>query len=188
MGEKEIKIKWWELFKPIDGLQCGEDLTNKLIIEREVIPFVFVPGIMATSLKNREGKKVWDPDDAGFMLWNYGLFGAATAKSRKALLIGASFDKDYLAVIKDDVEHNKKFADKDDPARAERGWGSASWNSYGPFLEALQKRDYADNINDLWDEPVRHCFEFPVHVCGYNWTASNRDSGAARRWRRTLMK
>ena len=33
-------------------------------------------------------------------------------------------------------------------------------------------------VADDWVEPVRHCFEFPVHVCGYNWTASNRDSGA----------
>ncbi len=38
MREKEIKVKWWELFKPIDGIQVGEGLTNRLIIEREVIP------------------------------------------------------------------------------------------------------------------------------------------------------
>jgi len=112
------------------------------------------------------------------LLKNYGLL-TVTAKERKALLIGAAFDKDYLSVIKDDPEHNKNFADKDDSTRAERGWGSASWNSYGPFLEALQKRDYLDSPNDSWDLPVRHCFEFPVHVCGYNWTASNRDGGAA---------
>jgi len=178
MGEKEKKIKWWELFKPIEGLQCGEGLTNKLVIEREVIPVVFAPGIMATPLKNKKGDKVWDPDDAWFMLKSYGLL-TVTAKKRKDLLIGPAFDKDYLSVIKDDPEHNKNFADKDDPTRAQRGWGSASWNSYGPFLDALQKRDYLDSQNDSWDLPVRHCFEFPVHVCGYNWTASNRDGGAA---------
>jgi|GEM_PF-6882388 len=66
MGEKEKKIKWWELFKPIEGLQCGEGLTNKLVIEREVIPIVFAPGIMATPLKNKKGDRVWDPDDAWF--------------------------------------------------------------------------------------------------------------------------
>ncbi len=178
MGEKVIKIKWWELFKPIEGIQVGEDLSNKLAIEREIIPLIFPPGIMATPLKNKNGDTVWAPDNALFMVDRYGKF-TVTAKKRKALLIGASFDKDYLSVIKDDPEHNKKFADKDDPTRAARGWGGASWNSYGPFLEALQQRDHADNVNDLWCEPMRHCFEFPVHVCGYNWTASNRDSGAA---------
>jgi hypothetical protein len=40
-------------------------------------------------------------------------------------------------------------------------------------LRALQQHDYIS----AWDEPMRHCFEFPVHVCGYNWTASNDDSG-----------
>ena len=80
-----------------------------------------------------------------------------------------------MQVLKDDPGHNKKFADQNDTTRAERGWGSASWNSYGAFLEALQHKDNTDD----WDEPVRHCFETPVHVCGYNWTGSNRDSGAA---------
>ena len=174
MGEKLIKIKWWELFKPIEGIQVGEGLTNKLAIEREVIPILFAPGIMATPLKNQNGDKAWDPDDLWFMVKKYGLLNV-TAKNRKALLIGAAFDKGYLSVVDADPEHNKKFANKEDTWRNQRGWGGVSWSSYGHFLEALQHKDNTDD----WDEPVRHCFEFPVHACGYNWTASNRDSGAA---------
>lgn len=178
MGEKVIDIKWWELFSPIPGIQVGEGLSNQLVIEQECIPIVFVHGIMAGRLRNKNGDKVWDPDDALFMVDRYGKFNV-TAKKRKALLVGASFDKDYLQVIEDDVEHNKKFADPEDPTRAERGWGGASWSSYGAFLNVLQARDDSGDVGALWDEPVRHCFQFPVHVFGYNWTASNRDGGKA---------
>ena len=106
------------------------------------------------------------------MLRKHGLVNVEAA-DRKALLVGASFKSEYLEVITDDPEHNKKFAHTQDTERAARGWGGVSWGSYGPFLEALQQYDYSS----AWDEPMRHCFEHPVHVFGYNWTASNDDSG-----------
>ncbi len=174
MGEKVINVKWWELFKPIEGFQVGEGMSNRLAIEREVIPIIFAPGIMGSRMKNKNGDKVWDPDHKWFMVKKYGLL-TVKAKDRKALLIGASFDKDFLQVSNDDAKHNEKFSDKDDTGRDQRGWGGVSWSSYGPFLDLLQQRDFGLE----WGEPVRHCFEFPVHACGYNWTASNRDSGAA---------
>lgn len=173
---KVIKIKWVELFAPIPGFQCGEGLSNHLEIEREIIPVIFVPGIMGSRLKNQKGSKVWDPDDALFMVDRYGKL-SATAQKRKALVIGEHFDMDYLSVFEDDAKHNKKFADKEDTGRDKRGWGGVSWSSYGPFLQALQQRDYTSDVAALWSEPIRHCFEFPVHACGYNWTASNSDAG-----------
>ena len=66
--EKVISIDWSALFKPIEGLQCGDGQSNRLEIEREVIPIIFVPGIMGSRLRNQKGDKVWDPDDAGFMI------------------------------------------------------------------------------------------------------------------------
>src|SRR5438046_7258926 len=90
-----IKVKWPQLFKPIQGLKA--DVLNKIVIEREVVPIIFIPGIMGTRLKNPTGKKVWDPDDVGFMVKHYGLV-KSQAPQRKALLIGKSFDLDYLAV------------------------------------------------------------------------------------------
>lgn len=173
---KVIKINWRELFSPIPGFQCGAGLSNRLDIEREIIPIIFVPGIMGSRLKDSAGKKVWDPDDALFMVNTYGKFNV-TAQQRKALVIGERFDMNYLSVFEDDAEHNQKFADKQDTGRAARGWGGVSWSSYGPFLEALQQRDYTDAVDALWSEPIRHCFEFPVHAFGYNWTASNGDAG-----------
>ena len=170
-NEKIIELKWWELFKPIPGFQCGEGLSNRLVIEREVVPNIFVPGTMASPLRVKGGGKVWDADAGVFMLRKHGLVNV-NAADRKAILVGASFKSEYLEVITDDPEHNKKFAHAEDTERAARGWGGVSWNSYGPFLEALQQQDYAS----AWNEPMRHSFEHPLHVFGYNWTASNDDS------------
>jgi hypothetical protein len=86
-----IKINWRELFGPIPGFQCGEGLSNRLEIEREIIPIIFVPGIMGSRLKNQKGSKVWDPDDALFMVDRYGKF-SVTAQKRKVLVIGEHFD------------------------------------------------------------------------------------------------
>jgi len=162
-----IEIKWPELFKPIKGLKT--DVLNRIIIEREVIPIIFVPGIMGSRLKNNDGKMAWDPDDSGFMLKNYGKYNV-TAGMRKNLLIGKQFESEYLQASNDDAKHNKKFANEKDTTRADRGWGGVFWSSYGDLLIALQ--------NHQWEEPVRHCFEFPVHAFGYNWTDSNYNAGS----------
>ena len=114
---KVIKINWRELFGAIPGFQCGEGLSNRLEIEREIIPIIFVPGIMGSRLRDAAGKKVWDPDDALFMVNTYGKF-SVTAQQRKALVVGERFDMNYLTVFEDDAEHNKKFADKQDAGRA----------------------------------------------------------------------
>jgi len=142
---------------------------NRLVIEREVLPIIFVPGIMGSRLRNQKGDRVWDPDDPKFMLRNYGLLWAATAKSRKKLVVGKEFDNDFLKILDDDYKHNKVFADNTDTSREQRGWGGVSWGSYGGFLKALQNRE--------WDQSVNLFYEFPVHAFGYNWTASNGLAG-----------
>lgn len=166
MEENTINIKWQELFKPITGLKT--DVLNRIVIEREVIPVIFVPGIMGSRLENSAGKKAWDPDAGGFMLMNFGFF-TVTAKERKDLLIGDQFNPEHLKVSNNDTKHNKKFNNDKDATREERGWGGIFWGSYGDFLIELQ--------NHQWDEPIRQCFEFPVHAFGYNWTDSNDNSG-----------
>jgi pimeloyl-ACP methyl ester carboxylesterase len=141
---------------------------NRIIIEREIIPIIFVPGLMGSRLEDGKKNKTWDPDDDGFMLKNYGKYGV-TAKLRKDLLIGKKFKSDYLKVSTEDTDHNKKFANDEDRTRVERGWGGVYWSSYGDLIIALQ--------NQQWEEPVRHCFEFPVYAFGYNWTDTNDSSG-----------
>lgn len=166
MEVNPIEIKWPELFKPIKGLKT--DVLNRIVIEREIIPIIFVPGLMGSRLEDSDGNKVWDPDAKGFMVNNFGRIDR-TAAYRKNLLIGEQFNADYLQTSNDDTEHNKKFANENDPTRAERGWGGVFWSSYGDLIIALQ--------NHQWEEPVRHCFEFPVHAFGYNWTDDNFNTG-----------
>lgn len=160
-----ISIDWKELFQAIQGLKTNR--LNRINIKREVVPIVFVPGIMGSRLIDTEyNKKAWDPDDMGFMLKNYAWIGAKAAE-RKALLVGKSFEGNFLSVDENDTKHNKRFHHF--PEADRRGWGGVAWSSYEAILSALQSR--------VWSEPLRHCFEFPVHAVGYNWTNTNDESG-----------
>ncbi|OQB55286.1 MAG: PGAP1-like protein [Deltaproteobacteria bacterium ADurb.Bin151] len=164
---KIFNVRARDLKNPVEGLETEK--RNRIVIERDVLPIIFVPGIMGSRLKNQKGDTIWDPDDKWLMLKNYGLFWGASAKNRKQLMIGEKFDPSYLDVFNDDLEHNKVFADHEDTTRDKRGWGGVYWNSCGEFLQKLQTRE--------WDQTVNLFFEFPVHVFGYNWTASNDLAG-----------
>ncbi len=163
---KIFKVRSRDLKNPVEGLETEK--RNRIVIERDILPIIFVPGIMGSRLKNRAGKSVWDPDKKEFMLWKYGMFWIS-AKKRKSFVIGEKFNPDYLEVFNDDPEHNKVLADQHDKTRDKRGWGGVYWNSCGEFLKKLQTRE--------WDQTVNLFFEFPVHVFGYNWTASNGLAG-----------
>jgi len=151
-----------ELNRPIIGLEA--DIQNRIVIERYVLPIIFVPGIMGSRLGKSEKDKVWDPDSLWFMFTNYGR-RKSDAAMKRLLLIGEQFNQDYLQVLK----HSEKIEDSQDKRRRERGWGGVAWMSYGPLLKELQTRK--------WDNTVNLFFEFPVHCFGYNWTASNELAG-----------
>lgn len=169
MAINRINIRWQDLFSQIDGLQT--DVQNRICIEVEVIPIIFLPGIMGSRLRRRiDRAKIWDPDDPLFMVDKYGKFSATAAK-RKALLIGSEFSPTYAEVHDDDPDHNKKINRKHDTTRDKRGWGGVMWGSYGTILTKLQEHQ--------WPSPLNACFEFPVHAFGYNWSASNDDAGLA---------
>ena len=129
-------LPWQDLFKPIAGLKTG--VKNQVVIDREIIPIIFVPGIMGSRLRNKHGDKVWDPDDAWYMVKNFGLFNVSAAE-RKKLIIDTSINADKsqtdnketgqdennvnnLKVDNEDIEHNAKFEDSTDITRHERGW------------------------------------------------------------------
>lgn len=147
-----------ELKGPVEGLKS--DMQNRVVIERFVLPIIFIPGIMGSRLGTTQNDIVWDPNSSWFMFTTYGRRKADAAKKR-ALLIGDHFDEDYLQVL----IKSEDIKDKKDGTRGERGWGGVAWKSYGEFLNTLQKRK--------WDSTVSLFFEFPVHCFGYNWTASN---------------
>ena len=164
-----INIRARDLKNPVEGLQT--EVRNRIVIERDVIPIIFIPGIMGSRLKNAEGKKVWVPDDKWFMFMTYGR-RKADATFKKSMLIGeGQFSAGYLQVFNDDAEQVKRISDsgKYGEGRKDRGWGGVSWSTYGDILKILQTR--------RWDDTVNLFFEFPVHVFGYNWTASNDLAG-----------
>ncbi|MBP9014814.1 MAG: hypothetical protein KBG22_14525, partial [Smithella sp.] len=167
-GPNIIKIRAWDLKNSIEGLETERQ--NRIVIERDVLPIIFIPGIMGSRLKNNAGEKVWDPDKKVFMLWNYGGFWVDAA-DKKQRVIGKQFSPEYLEVMQDDAIQTKRIADPGgiDKTRKERGWGGVSWGTYGDILKVLHKR--------LWDETVSLFYEFPVHAFGYNWTASNDLAG-----------
>ncbi|MBP9009994.1 MAG: hypothetical protein KBG13_01600, partial [Syntrophaceae bacterium] len=168
-GPNIIKIRARDLKNTIEGLETERQ--NRIVIERDVLPIIFIPGIMGSRLKTKSGKTVWDPDALDFMFFNYGIWWGVSAKSRKELVIGKQFTPEYLEVMQDDAIQTKRIADPGgiDKTRKERGWGGVSWSTYGDILKVLHKR--------LWDETVSLFYEFPVHAFGYNWTASNDLAG-----------
>ena len=175
-----IDIDWPDLLKPIPIGKTG--IFHRLRINREIIPIIFVPGIMGSRLKNsKTGESVWDPDkEIMCMLRKYGGFWNTPAQ-RKRMLIGNRFNPDYLEVNERDARHNVKFAALLDRWREDRGWGGVFWGSYGKFLLELQNHDW-DKLskpggNCRADDLIGKCFEFPVHAFGYNWTDSNWNSG-----------
>lgn len=46
----------------------NSNLRNQIEVRQEIIPIIFVPGIMGSRLRDKNGKKVWDPDSKIFML------------------------------------------------------------------------------------------------------------------------
>ena len=165
-------LKWHDLLRPI-RVEPGKPL--QVVVQRETIPIVFVPGIMGSRLK-KDGQTVWDPDDRGFMFWKYGIV-KVDAAAKKAALIGNDFAPGDMVPVADDADHNKRFAEVDAqtppewPTAAERGWGTVSWRTYGEVLMKLQAAG-------TFPPTLRACFDFPVYAVGYNWAASNVDSGA----------
>jgi pimeloyl-ACP methyl ester carboxylesterase len=174
MADEPKKMEWSALLKKMSDIEVGKPLD--VSIQKETIPIIFVPGVMGSRLK-KDGDKVWDPDDALFMLWNYGMVWVTAAKKKKAL-IGDDFKPDDLKPLDDDADHNKKFAEVDAQTppnwqtAATRGWGTVSWGTYGELLTKLQAKD-------TFPAPLRAFFDFPVYAIGYNWAASSVDSGRA---------
>lgn len=162
-----------------------------------VVPVIFLPGIMGSRLQKKTSKTVvWDPDNTSFMVREYGLNAGSVvgpdlfrlrenanvrsaATKRKAMLIGgATFNKDYLEPM--------EFSEHDDisnvstgywGSQVSRNWGSVSQSSYGPILKVLEgaRNMISQMVGQV--NPQFNLVEMPVFALGYNWSASNDDSG-----------
>lgn len=162
-----------------------------------VVPVIFLPGIMGSRLKS-QGRTIWDPDDSLLMLRSYGgnsgsfvgpdPFGGREKKkvreaavARKQLLIGgAIFDKDYMEPM--EFSDHSKISDVSTGywgSQVARNWGSVSWSSYGVFLRKLEMEFvHTIGVAVRQSNPQFNLVEMPVFALGYNWSASNDDSGA----------
>lgn len=166
---REIEVHAFDLGLPVGGLATGR--RYGVTVRREVIPIVFVPGIMGSRLRIRGGRTVWDPDDRLLMLLGY-VRPTSRPAMKKARLVGTAFHPKHLEV---DLRNPRVK----NPDGLERGWGGIAWGMYGPFIEQLERlrgdgglaRELTAGRGKL--API----DTPVHAFGYNWTASNRDSG-----------
>jgi len=155
------------------------------------VPIIFLPGIMGSRLADQNQQITWDPG-----IWD----AFDDAEERKAKLIGSKFNKNFLKVaglwgstIRKDEKywknHNLTAIDGLDVTgiaqelkptrlaampqpRRKRGWGGVLWKPYGEFLTTLE--NYTRTIT----QTSGNCHVYmPIYAHGYNWTASNVDSG-----------
>ena len=104
---KRIEVPWHQLFTGVEGLETAprsDPLVNRIIVHPEIIPIIFVPGIMGSRLLNAGSQdKAWDPDDLWLMGVEYGLF--ATPFNRKSLLVGEAGHNSNHLTVNDDVKN-----------------------------------------------------------------------------------
>ena len=184
-------MNWWE-YEKLQEHPYMTSVEHHIVMKKESIPIVFVPGIMGSRLK-RSGKRVWDPSDTKFTVWNY---VKASPETRQELLgsPGLEVDEDtsdsfqrgvsgdtmkneaggtlglagfgYLPPLAQQEIFNKAKASGQDAAA--QGWGGVAWGFYGDFLEMLSWHDWT---------PFAKVFLHPVYAVAYNWTQDNALSG-----------
>ncbi|PQQ23432.1 hypothetical protein C6H64_22715 [Photorhabdus luminescens] len=118
------------LYYPLMSAPSHKDLTAICYkVPNRVIPVIFLPGVMGSNLQDKRGNEVWRVDGYG-SVWEWMLKGPET---RKKLLDPENTVVDSRGRVDDNHKEGPKF-----PSRQERGWGQASYMSYGEFLPWLQ--------------------------------------------------
>ena len=116
--DEKIYKKWYEV-EQLEKQSFGTSRSYDVVIEREAIPIVFVPGIMGSRLyAPSKNKLIWDPDDADVMKANFLTWGGLGQKSpqeRLDTLVGSRFTSNYLEVAGTDngtrLTNNGKYTD-----------------------------------------------------------------------------
>jgi hypothetical protein len=116
--DEKINKKWYEV-EQLEQQSFPTSRSYDVIIEREAIPIVFVPGIMGSRLyAPSKNKMVWDPDDQSVMKSNFltwGGLGQKSPRERLDVLVGTHFNSNYLQVAGTDngtrLTNNGKYTD-----------------------------------------------------------------------------
>jgi hypothetical protein len=175
--------------------------------KKQLIPVIFLPGVMGSNLKNEAGRVIWRPETnsmdgiTNLLGWALPYFGSAQVRRS---------DLNPNEVLVDDRGKIKKARkdNNDEHAfgpRSKRGWGTVANMSYGKVLPRLQKYLYSANGNLserlnkfigapsfaadvhgdkkllLDKEQINRCndYLFPLHAMGYNWLDSIDNSAQA---------
>lgn len=172
-----------------------------------VIPVIFLPGIMGTNLRTsgKDGKAVWRPPNADLRGIGEVFSALATYLFKDAADRKRELAKDAVEV---DLGGPIDTASTGLPENIlrERGWGGIMRSSYHPMMGRIQTKlsqlaqcgaltkwakehgkdtpvDWgeASGQSALNEDELMHaaCYRFEVWAGGYNWLASNRDSGRA---------
>lgn len=163
-------VQWDELTKK-KRFEYATGSDHVIKIKREVIPIIFVPGIMGSRLA-RNGKVVWDPKgehDEGSTTD----FFISYAKARRKILIGSgAHSPTYLKVHLGKPEHMPGNS-TEKSRRHKRGWGGLLAASYEDFMIEMETFLRSGAIHTAFGR----YFDFPLYGMGYNWTADNRVTG-----------
>ena len=181
------EVEWWKAEEIVRKLATNQ--AHALKLKREIVPIIFLPGIMGSRLVRAEGEEgaaagevAWDPDDTGFV----GSMMFASPARRKRRVVGASFKGSKLKP----AEKLSKDATKEVAAAAgtggiptvaeaeERGWAGVFWGSYKGILFWLSGLTHGNALQGV-SAPVSLdvIFQTPVYAIGYNWTDTNADNG-----------
>lgn len=174
--------------------------------EQQLIPVIFLPGVMGSNLKDKNGRIVWRAETnsvdgvVNLLGWALPYFGSAKVR-RKDLNPESVLVDNRGSVAKANKKNNDELAFG---PRSARGWGTVANMSYGEFLPWLQEHLYcakgnlSEVLNKLKGEPsfkvdeqsdyklsfideqIQRCnhYALPVHAMGYNWLASIESSAA----------
>ena len=183
----EEKLRAVTMFYDEKGLPVGhshlsptENTTRALCIAppNEVLPVVFVPGIMGSNLKFKKaltwfnkGKDVsWRPDDPVYTAWTYANLEPA---ERRLILDPENTELDERAEIPDSKLPIFKSADKKTRENwkkeyARRGWGTVMLDSYGEILYSLEL-----NLNSIYTDDFKVSPYWQESILGVKSTANS---------------
>lgn len=156
------------------------------MVPDRIIPIIFIPGVMGSNLKTRDGVQ-WRMDSLKSMSpW---------------MMRGAAKRKRYLSPTAMTLDHDGFIPEGTSQSQAElksRGWGEVGNHSYGEFLVWLENalNDFDSPHGGVRDTLIgaalgankgeealikdevalSYRYRFPVHACGYNWLDSNREA------------
>ncbi|RPE74786.1 esterase/lipase family protein [Vulcaniibacterium tengchongense] len=186
-------------------LTPNQDQRDKVCLmpPEAVIPVVFLPGIMGSNLKAKDGgRAVWRPpnmDGVGAILsalgqlFSYWFKGPAT---RQRELNPPGVEVDPRGSIETEGTLEREVA-------RDRGWGTVMRSAYNPVMSVMEERlnnlmvlgemmewwndegrrvpsDYGDQKSNppLTEDDLKHAAQYRYEVWGggYNWLQSNVDS------------